>query len=229
LRSVLEDVRARGLAATLVFDVGASDGSWSAVAREVFPETRVVLVEPRTEMHSVLGELATRDPRHVLVAAAAGASEGHAVLTVADTSSTLRDVTWGAPQVTVPVTTLDAVAAQHGYPEIVKLDVEGFEVEVLRGATTLFGRTELFILETALFDFGEPRPLIHDVIDFMAEHDYVPYDIAGFIRRPFDGAVGLLDVCFARRNGVLRRDRGAWHAPDPVGDRNNAAAMGDLK
>ena len=55
-------------------------------------------------------------------------------------------------------------------------------------------------------------PRIGDVCDFMAERDYVPYDMAGFIRRPFDGALALVDVCFARRIGVLRRDPASWHA-----------------
>ena len=33
---------------------------------------------------------------------------------------------------------------------------------------------------------------------FPAEREYFVDDVASFIRRPFDGAVGLMDLCFAR-------------------------------
>ena len=38
----------------------------------------------------------------------------------------------------------------------------------------------------------------------MAERDYVIYDFPGFLRRPFDGALAQMDVCFVKRNGILR-------------------------
>jgi hypothetical protein len=41
-------------------------------------------------------------------------------------------VRWAAP-LAVPLTTLDALIAQHGLPRFCKIDVEGFEAEILRG------------------------------------------------------------------------------------------------
>jgi hypothetical protein len=72
----------------------------------------------------------------------------------------------------------------------------------------LFGHTDLFVVEVALYRFME-RPIFHEVVAFMAERDYFVYDIAGFIRRPYDGAVGLMDLCFARK---LRGPEREWFA-----------------
>lgn len=62
----------------------------------------------------------------------------------------------------------------------------------------------------SLFRFAE-RPVVHDLIAFMAEHGYWLYDIGDPIRRPFDGALGLVDLFFARVDGQLRHADRAWH------------------
>ena len=109
----------------------------------------------------------------------------------------------------VDVERIDSFLCPGDAPTFVKLDVEGFELEALRGAGTLFGRTELFVVEVAMYRFIE-RPVFHEVVAFMAERGYLVYDIAGFIRRPYDGAVGLMDLCFART--LLRGPEHEWHA-----------------
>jgi len=201
--SVLDDFKARGFMPSVIFDVGASDGAWTRAVQPIFPSARFVLVEPRDTGF---------EPT---VRAAVGAREGTATLTDWDTGSTLLPVNpGGASQVHVPVTTLDQLAQQFGVTDFVKLDVEGYELEALKGAGTLFGRTTLFVIEVALYRF-EKRPMLHDVVAFMAEREYYVYDVAGFIRRPYDGAVGLTDLCFAR--SPLRGPEREWAA------RNSAA------
>ena len=209
--SVLEDFRARGFVPQLIFDVGASDGAWTRLMRPVFPEAISILVEPRPVMLPGLDVQRLADPRCFVVAAAVGSNEGTATLTDWDTGSTLLPVAPdGAAQMSVPVVTLHSLALKFGTPDLVKLDIEGFELEALSAAGELIGATELFIIEVALLRFGE-RPMLHEVVAFMASRGYVVYDIGDPIRRPFDGALSLLDVCFARQDGHLRRSDGAWH------------------
>jgi hypothetical protein len=142
------------------------------------------------------------------VRAAVGADAGTATLTDWATGSTLlATVSEGDTRYQVALTTLNRPAAQFGMPDMVKLDVEGFELEALKGASDLFGRTELFVIEIALYRFSG-RPMIHEVVPFMAQRGYFVYDIAGFIRRPYDGAIALIDLCFSR---ALRGPENQWH------------------
>jgi hypothetical protein len=187
--SVLLDLKARGFAPALIFDVGASDGAWTNSVRPIFPAARYVTVEPR------------QTGVEPTVRAAIGAAEGAGILIDYDTGSTLlpHKADDAALRHKVPLTTLDALAQKFGTPDLVKLDVEGSELEALKGARTLFGRTDLFIVEVALYRFAVNRPMLHEVVAFMADCQYFVYDVAGFIRRPHDGAVGLMDLCFGRR------------------------------
>jgi FkbM family methyltransferase len=212
LVSVLEDCRARGFDPGLVFDAGASDGAWMTLVAPVFPRARGVLLEPRPSVYAGLARWAAARPsQYVPVNSAVGAVAGTGALTNWATGSTLL-ASAGAATTAVSVTTLDDLAREHGIPDLVKLDIEGFELEALRGAASLFGKTEMFLLETALFSFGMDRPTLPDIVAFMRERGYAVYDVAGFIRRPFDGALGLIDLCFVRDDGLLRSDSRSWQA-----------------
>jgi hypothetical protein len=84
------------------------------------------------------------------------------------------------------------------------LDVQGFELEALAGAEQTFGTTEVFILETSLFRFMPRMPLTREVVIFMSDRGYELYDIVSYARRPYDGALGQVDLAFVRREGMLR-------------------------
>jgi FkbM family methyltransferase len=224
LRSFLEDVHARGLAPTHIVDVGAHKGDWSRVAHRVWPRARFTLIEPQVEMRPYI-EAFTAHASARWIQAGAADTVGEATLTVNPdpTSSTFALTAEEAAERSlserriVPVVTLDAVLAEDegAVPELVKLDVEELELAVLRGAERYFGVTELFIVEASLFNYHGSTSKLVELIAFMADQGYMPYDFCGFSRRPLDGALGLTDVAFARETGLLRSQT-AWTKRDRV-------------
>lgn len=120
----------------LVFDIGANVGERSRIFLDL--GARVVAVEPNPSCADVIR--ARYSCRSLAVeSVAVGAQQGSGRLHVADRdtlSSMFED--W-APSGTlsrtieVPVTTVDDLIIKHGIPDFVKIDVEGFEAEVLSG------------------------------------------------------------------------------------------------
>jgi FkbM family methyltransferase len=131
----------------LVLDIGAHVGNQTRVLAGL--GAQVVAIEPQPQLARWLRWLFRGNRRVVVVETALGARPGKASLypsprtpTVATLSSdwiasvggatSFARVRWGAP-IEVPVTTLDALIEQHGLPRFCKIDVEGFEAEILRG------------------------------------------------------------------------------------------------
>jgi FkbM family methyltransferase len=131
----------------LVFDVGAHVGDRTGAFRRL--GARVVAVEPQPALIKTLRLLYSRDRAVTIEPVAVGREAGTVTLklnldnpTVSTASDDFVRAADGAPgwqgqawirTIEVPLTTLDALIARYGNPAFIKIDVEGFEADVLAG------------------------------------------------------------------------------------------------
>lgn len=201
-----------GLKPATVFDTGAFMGQWTAHTAAVFPDANFVLIEPDPKsMRSARELLAGRTPTPTFVEAAVGASAGTANLNIwspeAGQGSSLLGHVAGVPQQTVevPVTTLDAIAADIGrYPELVKLDLQGFELEALKGAARVLAEGRIFMIEFGCLPAYIDRVSPRELLDYMYDSGYVLYDVIDLLYRPYDGALTGGDFIFVKKDDDLR-------------------------
>jgi hypothetical protein len=86
-----------------------------------------------------------------------------------------------------------------------KADVEGGELDVIRGATSALEQTTLLLLEVSLYRFVPNGVELGDVVCRMRELGWSVFDIYNGHLRPIDGSLAQVDLAFARDDGPLRR------------------------
>lgn len=204
----LHHAACRGLRPNLIVDGGAAEGEWAADAHEIWPDAQILCIEPRDEAQIKLHALAGKTPgihvAHTLIGAIEGTTDfyqhGHQ-------SSILKDSEgqeWGK-RISAPITTLDALVTKMKLPDpdMIKLDLQGAELDALRGAPRCLAHAESVVLEVSFIELQKGMPLIADVIAFMVQHDFRAYDVLSLWHRPKDGVMAQGDFLFVKNSSSL--------------------------
>lgn len=215
IRSDMEDVLAhmkqQGFKPSSIIDVGVANGTSDLY--EAFPEAQFVLVEPLSEYAPYMKSLQQNYKVHYEVAAAA-ATAGTVTLNVHPDlcgSSMLKEVedsdVNGVERV-VPSVTLDSLIERYSLqgPMLIKIDVQGGELDVLRGATKAMQMAEAVNLEVSLFGFFEGGPQFFDIVTFMKQNNFVVYEVYDGRNRLLDGALAQVDIMFVKENGLFKQN-----------------------
>jgi FkbM family methyltransferase len=198
MRLGLEAMAALGFSPRSIVDVGAYQGRWSEMARSIWPDSSIVMVEPNAAKEPNVGTVAQRIGAR-LVENLLGAEDGQEVYfnVMASGSSVMSERS--------PLT-LDTVIGQLRGPALLKIDAQGYELEILKGARLLLKDVEAVLLEVSIIEINEGAPLLHDVVLFMKNAGFVSYDILEIHRRPLDRALNQVDIIFVREGSQLHAD-----------------------
>ena len=200
----------------IIVDVGANYGGWSRVAKSVFKDARFFLIEPQAEMRPFLDRFCRQTPGSKWYLAGAGAEIGELSLTIWDDLQgsaflhpDIHAMTPYQQQRLVPIVTLDGLiaAGEFPIPDLIKIDVQGFELEVLRGSLGCLGKSDLLVVEVSFFHPLGERPSYYRVVELMEAYGYLIYDLVDLKYYSGEGALGQADICFVRDGSSLRAAR----------------------
>lgn len=218
MADALHGLAARGFVPSVIVDAGANVGAWARMASGVFPSAVLHLIEPQpacalhleavrrarpsTQIHMTAVTRPGRD-RVRMTDATAGASGAR----VLDPGAS------GTNECSVPAATLDDLIADRLHAAdraLLKLDLEGHELEALAGAHRLLTAVDVVISEVQFFEINQNgNPTFRDILTALHASGFELYDMAALASRPRDGRLRLGDALFARTDSALMRDQ-SW-------------------
>lgn len=204
-------MRARGI--DLVLDVGANVGQYGGELRRTGYLGRIVSFEPLSAAFATLSSRAAADPAWDCVNSALGETAGETVIHVAGNSYSSSLLPMAdlhlqiAPESayiadeTVAIASLDTAAARYlGGSEriLLKLDVQGYELAALKGATHTLESVVAVESEMSTCTLYEGQPLWHDIVHFLAGKGFQLAIAHELIVDPDSGQLLQLDGLFTR-------------------------------
>ena len=198
---------------SIVFDVGANEGQWASGLRKWGYAGMIVSFEPLEDACVALGLAARRDSSWAALNVALGAVAERRPLHVAGNSwsSSLLDMqdahVSAAPESAyvadqdVRVSTLDEVCRGRLRPEArayLKLDVQGFERAVLRGAQKTLEQVDGIELELSVTPLYRGQTLYREMLDFLETLGFGLVGLSEGFTDPHTGRLLQFDAVFER-------------------------------
>lgn len=205
----LSNLESAGFVVTSAIDGGSYHGDWAREVWKFWPKVPILLVEPQPACRKLLESLALSAPGSIVAQCALGAHEGTVEFSLAETNSGIRRMDDGAADsVQVAMSTLDTLCGEWigMKPNFLKLDLQGYELNALKGATKCIAQMEVILLEVSIIRIGEV-PNFSEVDQFMISQGFRVYDVIPQYYRPLDGALWQMDVFFVRNDSSLVSSR----------------------
>lgn len=189
-----------------IVDIGANRGQFALVARSYFPRAEIYSFEPLKEPAEIFRKMFISDPMVILHEIAIGTNEENTTIHVsrADDSSSLLPIsplqstlfpgTEEKETRNVQVKNLNAVLSVQDIkqPALLKVDVQGFEKEVLEGCSSLLSSFSHIYVECSFVELYIGQSLAYEVIAFLSK--------AGFV------LVGIYNLEYDKKGHAIQGD-----------------------
>lgn len=208
---LLEICKNSGYKIKTIYDIGAHIGVWSVLAKSIFPNSKIECFEPVEhhigQLKNTLKHIDNFSVHHTALGTKIGNTNIH--ITNSSDSSSIMNLTELQNKVfgvfeerleTVEINKLDDFVEKNNLlsPDLMKLDVQGYELEVLKSGIVCMNACKFIILEVSFLEFYKGQPLFEEVILFMAS---LQYKVLAFGHNTATGIkIEQCDILFERIN-----------------------------
>ena len=194
-----------------IVDIGANHGTWTRETLQYFPDAYYTLLEPQHWLKKSFQDILETNPKVQFHPVGAGEQEGSFQFTIVDRDDSCsfryteeEAKAAGYEQIEISVVTLNNLlsSSELPIPDIIKIDAEGLDIEVLKGASNYFGKTEIFMVEAGVVNKAFDNSFLK-LINFMDTNGYRLFEITD-LNRPFEPQVlWLVEVVFVKKRGFI--------------------------
>lgn len=199
----------------VVLDVGANTGEWAATVAKCLPSAQVHCFEPQPACQQALLSLSKQNPRIQVHTMALGTQNGRLAMNAnrfSPSSSLLRmtqrhvdlwPATADTDEIEVLVRCLDNETSSLGTGMFLKIDVQGYELQVLQGAIDTLARTTLIVAEVLFESLYENQTGVAALIAYLDTQGFRLAEVLHQHRPNGDEFIAYADLAFVSKS-ILR-------------------------
>jgi FkbM family methyltransferase len=197
----LSNLKTIGVSPKNVLDIGAYHGEWTIEFLSKFPQSNILMIEAQGSKMKRLEDISNKYENVKCYEALISSIDGETVTFFEDETASFASFQNIEKGVKKQTETVDTILNKIGFqsPDFIKIDIQGFELEALKGANASLSTAEFCLLECTVLNIGGAEPMLIDVLNFMNERNFQLYEISQIMRRPYDNAMYQLDVLFIRK------------------------------
>jgi FkbM family methyltransferase len=168
----------------VIYDIGAHEGTWTEECKRIFNNSLYFQFEADTDKKSFLKKdisffylLGDTDDKEIdYFKIKTQFTTGNSVFRENSHHYTTQSNYYIEKRY---MKKLDTVVVENNipFPDFIKIDTQGSELLILKGATECLKNVKIILLEVSIHEYNKNGPLIYDVLHFMKENGFLMFDI----------------------------------------------------
>ena len=171
-----------------IYDIGANVGVFTLLVKAIFPDVEIHAFEPHPDLREKFLENTQHLTNIHFHPIAAGSEkcfmklnetnfiDASSLLNVSETGTKIYDVK-KVNEIVVQVENLDDYVLSNNLnlPDLIKLDIQGYELEALQGLTYCLDRSTYILSEVSFKEIYQQQCIYHEIVNFLAKHSFLTY------------------------------------------------------
>jgi FkbM family methyltransferase len=206
-KSRLNLLKYLGFIPRTILDIGAYIGEWSKMAREIWPNSKIFMIEANEDLKKNLEEAFWADGFEIALLGDKKRKKVNYYASISEFNtgnSIFKEQTYFFQNCEIrklEMITLDSLVQKKGLKDIdlIKIDTQGSELMIIEGGKETVSKTEFILLETQNLEYNSNAPDVFEVMKKMKQFGFVLFDVVEIHYLP-TGEMFQIDMLFAKNS-----------------------------
>lgn len=183
-----------------ILDIGAYNGSWTLLVKNIFPKANVLMVEANADKEQILKKIGNY--KIALLSSEENKEVNYYKSTSEDASGNsiyLEKTIYQFIPEKRTTTTLKLILPKDAHYDLIKMDVQGSELDIIKGSLDIIKKCKFLLLELQIYEYNRNAPMISDVLAFLKKINFDLVDIFDLLYSS-TGSLIQLDGFFINRD-----------------------------
>ena len=183
-----------------ILDIGACNGSWSLLVKSIFPGVNILMLEANNDKEHILKKIGNYK---IALLSSEANKEVNYYKSLSDDASGNSIYLENTNYKFIPekriTTTLKLIVPKDVNYDLIKMDVQGSELDIIKGGLDIIKKTKFLLLELQIFEYNKDAPMLSEVLTYLKNINFDLVDVFDLLYSS-SGSLIQIDGFFVNRD-----------------------------